>query len=183
MVVSVNGKILEVAKQSHIILKDNSWSEWHWMPGRLNNVQNKLVIFPLKEMRKVDFGPGIGTHTKSNFYAYDFSVTEGTEVYPMEAGVVTKVVDLYETAHQDEKRMNENNMVEILHLDGTISRYSHLKKNSLNVKECEVIEINRLIGLSGNTGFSSGPHLHVDMFKPISGAEYKTLPLVFSKRD
>ena len=57
-----------------------------------------------------------------------------------------------------------NNKILILHNDGTFADYSHLKYNGAVVKKGEVVKKGQLIGYSGETGFSSGPHLHFAVF-------------------
>lgn len=47
------------------------------------------------------------------------------------------------------------------HGDGIISRYGHLCENSVSVGQ--QVSQGDLLGYSGNTGFSTGPHLHFEM--------------------
>lgn len=183
VLVSVNEKVLALPKKSSQILNAGNWSKWDWMPGTTGETSSRSVISPLKSTNQVSFGPGVGIHVDGLYNSYDFSVPEGTAVYPVEAGIVIKTVDRYELAHQDKSKLHEVNSVEILHLDGTVARYMHLKKDSIKVKECEIVEIDDVLALSGNTGFSSGPHLHVDVYRAKSGTEFMALPLVFAPRN
>lgn len=97
----------------------------------------------------------------------------------MEDGKVIMTVQHFTVAHQDFARANEGNSVEIIHADGSVSRYVHLKANSLKVKNCQDIKRGELLGESGNTGYSTGPHLHVDYVRPVGGSKAKTIPLKF----
>ena len=183
VLVTVNEKTVSVPQNATHALEGTGWSKWDWMPGNLSEIAKKKVIYPLKGKEKVDVGPGGGVHVGSDEFGYDFSTPEGTEVYPMLGGVVIRVIGHYELAHQDLTRKKDVNTIEILHLDGTVARYSHLKKDSIRVKHCDVVGAEQVIGLSGNTGYSTGPHLHVDVFKATSGNTYQTIPLEFSKRE
>ena len=51
--------------------------------------------------------------------------------------------------------------VEIRHWDGTVSYYGHNSK--LKVTEGQSVATGQLIALSGNTGHSTGPHLHLEI--------------------
>lgn len=50
--------------------------------------------------------------------------------------------------------------VEIKHDNGAISRYLHMKKGSLTVKKGDTVAKGQTLGYMGNTGNSSGAHLH-----------------------
>ena len=53
---------------------------------------------------------------------------------------------------------NKSNYVQLLHDDGLTSLYLHL--NSISVKTGERVRQGQVIGRSGSTGCSTGPHLH-----------------------
>jgi murein DD-endopeptidase MepM/ murein hydrolase activator NlpD len=72
-----------------------------------------------------------------------------------------------------------NNFVLIRHDDGTLAHYCHLKKNGVLVKVGQQVETGQPIARSGNTGFSSGPHLHFCIFKTRSGRERESIPVRF----
>jgi len=55
------------------------------------------------------------------------------------------------------------NWVMIRHTDGTIGRYIHLTQNGALVELGDTILQGQKIGLSGNSGPSTGPHLHFDV--------------------
>jgi len=57
----------------------------------------------------------------------------------------------------------EGNNVIMQHDDRTLGMYFHLKKNGAFVEPGANVEAGDLIGYSGNTGFSSGSHLHFEV--------------------
>ncbi len=59
------------------------------------------------------------------------------------------------------------NYVSILHADGTVTSYLHLKANSLTTKnaEEEVVQ-GEFLGFIGSSGRSSNPHLHFSVYDP-----------------
>jgi murein DD-endopeptidase MepM/ murein hydrolase activator NlpD len=56
-------------------------------------------------------------------------------------------------------------IVVIQHNDGTMSKYFHLKEGSIKVRDGENISPGRVIGIVGNTGRSTGTHLHFEVWK------------------
>lgn len=54
--------------------------------------------------------------------------------------------------------------VEIKHQNNYISRYLHMKKNSLKVKKGQKVKKGDLLGTMGNTGNSNGAHLHFAIY-------------------
>ena len=105
---------------------------------------------------------GLSTHQGEN--SLDFTMPVGTPVAAIRDGIVVKVVSI-NNQNCPERRCGEfNNYILIYHSDGTFSKYVHLKYRGAKVKEGDVVKENDLIGFSGNTGWSSGPHLHIMIY-------------------
>lgn len=109
-------------------------------------------------------------------YAVDISMPEGSFVCAAREG---RVVALRDDSHEggpsaDFKQCD--NFIIIRHADGGYGRYSHLRYKGVLVKLGSVVQAGTIIGLSGNTGFSSGPHLHFEVFAPVDGNLIKTCP-------
>ncbi|MBB3241108.1 murein DD-endopeptidase MepM/ murein hydrolase activator NlpD [Pseudomonas sp. Tn43] len=91
-----------------------------------------------------------------NRYAMDIAMPEGTPIIAARGGTVVK------TENGQTGRGNDpsGNFVRVLHEDGTMGVYLHLKKGSVSVREGQRVVVGSALALSGNTGNSSGPHLH-----------------------
>lgn len=76
-----------------------------------------------------------------------------------------------------------NNYVLIRHDDGTLGHYCHLQKGGVCVKPGDRVEVGQQIAHSGNTGFSSGAHLHFSVFKTKDGRERISIPVKFKTAD
>ncbi len=70
------------------------------------------------------------------------------------------------------------NVVRILHDDGTYAVYAHLNWNSIRVKPGDRVVTGQYIADSGNTGLSSGPHLHFAVLRN-AGLRVESLPAAF----
>jgi murein DD-endopeptidase MepM/ murein hydrolase activator NlpD len=65
------------------------------------------------------------------------------------------------------------NKVEIQYWDGTVSVYGHMSQISVSVGDS--VSPGDIVGLSGNTGHSTGPHLHLEIH-PGGGAAIDPAP-------
>jgi murein DD-endopeptidase MepM/ murein hydrolase activator NlpD len=94
-------------------------------------------------------------------YAIDLAVDDGTPVLAARDGVVMQVERYFEGAGLDrEKYGGRANHVRILHDDGSMAVYAHLQADSVLVRPGARVRAGQRIASSGNTGFSTGPHLH-----------------------
>lgn len=123
---------------------------------------------------------GAYTHTGTQSrYAVDLGVDEGTPVLAAREGVVMMVEeDFYGAGLDKEKFGSRANHVRILHSDGSMGVYAHLKLESATVSPGQRVRRGQQIGLSGNTGFSTGPHLHFAV-QVNRGMELTSIPFRF----
>jgi murein DD-endopeptidase MepM/ murein hydrolase activator NlpD len=106
----------------------------------------------------------MGEFTHQDKYAIDWAMDEGTEIYAARAGVVADVEESHSKGGNHKKYAEFQNQIRILHGDGTLGSYVHIQKNGSLVKVGDKVEAGDLIGYSGNTGYSSGPHLHFEVY-------------------
>ncbi len=97
-------------------------------------------------------------------HAVDFVVPEGTEVLAACKGKVSGVhIDSDEGGVSDKYRADPwgfVNWITIDHENGEFSQYFHLRHGGSCVEVGQEVEAGEVIGYSGNTGLSTGPHLH-----------------------
>lgn len=86
----------------------------------------------------------------------DYAVPTGTPVAATHGGTVVKA-----GPNGGGDGPAYGNAIVIKHGNGTYSQYAHL--SSVNVKVGQVVKTGQKIALSGNTGNSSGPHLHLEI--------------------
>lgn len=116
-----------------------------------------------------------GKFSHQNENSLDFSMPEGSEVLAARDGVVVEIVQNNNQSCPTEECKIYNNYITIIHNDGTFARYGHLKFNGAKVNIGDKVKKGDLIALSGNTGWTSGPHLHFVCF---TGAFGKSTTLV-----
>ena len=101
-------------------------------------------------------------HEGHSAFAYDFQMPIGTAVHAARSG---KVVHVEQRYSDSTRKPGEENVVVIQHDDGTYARYYHLTKNGASVAIGDDVKQQQIIGLSGDSGASAGPHLHFDVTK------------------
>lgn len=114
----------------------------------------------------------------ANEYAVDFRVPENTPVYAARDGIVVQVVKHFTRGGADVPE-SEANIIKVQHSDFTIAEYAHLRPNGAVVAEGQKVKRGELIGYSGSTGKSTGPHLHFAVHVPISGKNRRSVPISF----
>ena len=124
--------------------------------------------------------PLVATHTTpDSHYAVDISMPIGTDVFAARGGVVFDVASTNFSGGLDPRRDGPKaNVVRILHDDGTYAIYAHLNTNSIRVRPGDVVTRGQYIADSGNTGFSSGPHLHFAVVRN-AGMRIQSVPVTF----
>lgn len=120
-----------------------------------------------------------GKFSHRGIYALDFAMDTGTPVTAARGGIVVFVKDDSDKGGADASYRNDANYVLVYHSDGSFGNYMHFRKGGIAVKPGERVEAGELLGYSGNTGFSSAPHLHFDVSVPLYDGSRRTVPVKF----
>jgi len=121
-----------------------------------------------------------GTFSHQGENAIDFIMPIGTPIMAMRGGVVAEVVEHNNDGCPHRSCLKMANSILIYHDDGSFSRYSHLKVNGAIVEVGDRIDQGDHIGYSGNTGWSSEPHLHFSIFEINKGNISYSIPTQFN---
>ena len=127
---------------------------------------------------------GEKTHNSADSkYAIEIAMPVGTAIHAVRSGIVMDVEEDFNKGGTDrEKFVDKANHVRIVHPDGTMALYAHLDLASVIVRPGARVRAGQKIASSGNTGFSSGPHLHFAI-QQNTGLKLISLPFRFKTPD
>jgi murein DD-endopeptidase MepM/ murein hydrolase activator NlpD len=133
------------------------------------------------------YGGKLTSHNnRENLYAVDFAMPQGSVVVAARAGTVVDVMLRHQEGGFDPSYLDKANTIAIVHDDGTVAEYAHLSPGPELVKPGQRVAAGDVLGYSGNTGYSSGPHLHFIVSKPTvtDGKVTRTsVPILFYAND
>lgn len=121
-----------------------------------------IYALPFKKKYQIKAFSDPRVHFAHFKHAIDFIMPEGTKILASKHGLVAAVkVDSKEGGSNPKyNSIYYLNFITLKHINGEYSEYVHLKHNSALVKLGQKVKIGQPIALSGNTGFSTEPHLH-----------------------
>ncbi len=160
-------------------------SRYSWVMGLASaRHSNPLYRLPFAVGSEVTVSQGFNggsTHVGRGCYAVDFSCPVGTKIYAARGGRVIAVESSHRQGGYNKRYRADANYIIIEHDDHTFGRYFHLRHNGAAVTVGEKVHTGQLIGYSGNTGYTSGPHLHfcVTSVDPENKNAPTTLPFRF----
>ena len=138
-------ELLSVPGEPHVVARDVVYS----LPVEESN-------FELGQA----FHGGFSHGDEANRYAVDLVVPEGTPVLAARDGVVMQATSGFRDGGVDPSLSARANLIRVLHDDGSMALYAHLQEGGVLVRAGQAVTLGQVIGYSGNTGYSSGPHLH-----------------------
>lgn len=147
--------------------------------------KNKYVL-PVKKKDIIKTRYDSPAHKGKWKYAVDYECEEGTELFASQDGEVVFVKQDSKVGGPDKKYWYDGNRVVIKHKNGEHSGYEHLKFHGAKVKVGDKVKKGQLIGYSGNTGYTFGPHLHFEIFRftgPDKDKDFETLEVNFDKKN
>lgn len=155
-----------------------------WQKGSINAVHDYSYVYRLPyalgSSKVVSQGfNGKATHKGANRYAIDFAMKVGTKIFAARDGIVVDTKDDSNIVGYAPKYAKYGNFVTIIHDDGTFATYYHLRKNGVHVRVGQKVKRGQYIANSGNTGYSSGPHLHFEVYRLASVNSIESVPIKF----
>lgn len=158
-------------------------TQWRVLPGDPHSVHDDRWHYrmPFGGTSPIAISQGYDgpfSHEGLGTYALDFPMPSGTPILAARGGTIAEVID---DKLESGIRTGENegdNRVAIEHADGSFAIYAHLRHGG-PARVGQQVESGDLIGLSGDTGFATGPHLHFEVYTIRSDGRRQTLPVRF----
>lgn len=188
VVVPANTKKVKIAeaKPSKRSGKIGFSMESYFYLGNVNSIANLDYVYdlPFQKGRTVEVYQGNnGRFSHQGENAIDFALDIGDEVFSAREGVVFNKVEHNDKSCKSESCNLYNNYITLYHEDGTFAEYTHLKKNGVIVNVGDKISKGDLIGYSGNTGWTTGPHLHFVVYQVNKEGQRITLKTKFATQE
>jgi hypothetical protein len=133
----------------------------------------------------------VSHHNGISKYAFDFKFAVGNGVRAARGGKVQLMRfetgpgdDCYNGCNQSAEVCKslcgpKANVISIRHADGSVAQYAHLSAPADDLEEEHWVEQGQLIAESGNTGWSTGPHLHFMVMEPGCKTTCQSIPIAF----
>jgi murein DD-endopeptidase MepM/ murein hydrolase activator NlpD len=144
--------------------------------------ENQVYLLPYESGRSYRVLQGYGSHFSHvglEQYAVDFNMSVGTPVHAARAGVVARIEEANEKGCWEDGCGAHANYIVIVHNDGTTGEYYHLQQNGALVETGDHVAPGQKIGLSGNTGHTTMPHLHFAVYRAAEWGNTQSIPVRF----
>lgn len=146
---------------------DKSIEHFYLLGAPAAKPENKRIPLPYSSGQTFKISQGFKgefSHSgRGNRYAVDIAMPIGTEITAVKEGIVADVQDHFTLGGAAQYFLNKANHVTVMHDDESYAIYAHILHGSAVVKLGERIMVGDVLARVGNTGFSTGPHLHFVM--------------------
>jgi murein DD-endopeptidase MepM/ murein hydrolase activator NlpD len=159
LVINTNRRLDSIAKRMYV--QSKSYDE---VVDMAKNKEEMLASIPAiqpvpnKNLRRMASGYGYRIHpiykVRKMHWGMDFSAPTGTEIFATGDGKVKRIIS---------SRRGYGNHIVIDHGYGYETLYGHMSQ--IDVRRGQKLNRGDVIGLVGNTGTSSAPHLHYEVWK------------------
>lgn len=158
-------------------------TKWRVLAGNPNAIHDDRWHYrmPFGGSQMIPISQGYNgrfSHKGASAYALDFPMPWGTPILASRGGTIVEVINDKVASGIRTGESEGDNRVVIEHLDGTFAVYAHLRHGG-PARVGQRVQSGELIGLSGDTGFSTGPHLHFEVYKIGKNGQRQSIPVKF----
>jgi murein DD-endopeptidase MepM/ murein hydrolase activator NlpD len=160
--------------------------EWDFGATDIVHDDDYVYRLPYADGERYRVLQGFGSrfsHTGNEHYTVDFDMPRGTAVHAAREGVVVDVVEQHGEGCWEDRCRNKANYIVVLHNDGSTGEYYHLLRDRALVTVGERVARGQRIGLSGNSGHSTMPHLHFGVYEVIEWGATRSLKVRFDSSE
>jgi murein DD-endopeptidase MepM/ murein hydrolase activator NlpD len=159
-----------------------------WTVGSIHAIHDEDLLYrlPYETGKSYYVLQGYGarmSHTGPEQYTVDFNMREGTPVHAARGGIVARTEGSHSRGCWRSGCGKYANYIVILHDDWTTGEYYHLQKHGVLVKVGDRVVAGQQIGLSGNTGNTTMPHLHFGVYRATPWGKFQSIPVQFNSAD
>jgi murein DD-endopeptidase MepM/ murein hydrolase activator NlpD len=158
---------------------------YDWTVGSKDAVHDDSTLYRLPYAAGAGYRvlQGYGSrfsHTGLEEFAVDFRMPVGTPVHAARGGVVARIEEAHSRGCWEDGCGDYANYIVVLHDDLTTGEYYHLQQDGALVALGERVETGQKIGLSGNTGHTTTPHLHFAVYRAAAWGRTQSIPVRFA---
>jgi len=159
-----------------------------WTVGSIHAMHDEDLLYrlPYETGKSYYVLQGYGarmSHTGPEQYTVDFNMREGTPVHAARGGIVARTEGSHSKGCWRSGCGKYANYIVILHDDWTTGEYYHLQKHGVLVEVGDRVVAGQQIGLSGNTGNTTMPHLHFGVYRATPWGKFQSIPIQFNSAD
>lgn len=111
------------------------------------------------------FGGKFSHNKPHSQYAIDFGTQIGDTITAVRPGTVVFIKEDSKEYCRSPKCIDKGNKIIVLHDDGSMANYVHLDFEGAIVEVGDEVDDSQPIAISGLTGFTTTPHLHLALYK------------------
>ena len=180
--------VLRPAATARFVSEGDFRISYEWTVGSKDAVHDETQIYALpyapgKSFRVLQGYGSRFSHTGLEQFAVDFRMPEGTPVHAARGGLVARIEESHDIGCWEDGCGKYANFIVILHDDGTTGEYYHLQQNGVLVETGQRVTAGEKIGLSGNTGHTTVPHLHFAVYRAAEWGSTQSIPVRFATAD
>ncbi|MCE7990597.1 MAG: M23 family metallopeptidase [Roseivirga sp.] len=167
-----------------VIPQNRSWSynySFTYYMGDVTSEHNDSYAYrlPFEEGKRFKVAQGYnGKSSHQGENALDFNLPADEVIMAARPGTVVRLKEDSNRGCPSKSCAKLGNFVTIMHEDGSFADYYHLKQNGVLVELGTNVKAGEPLGLTGNTGWATGYHLHFIVYAPRPKGR-ETLPTQF----